>query len=455
MIPRKVFLRAMILCLALSSFVLNSSHATGKCEDYLTKNSLEEVAARDLPEAAALGLGILPVLTADQAQDAAFMVLEQITLKPREAKQEVLSWHVRLKQRQVSGHPLSVLEHTTLVFAFRSGLLKATEVDEAATAEITATLERSWRELTGAVPSDLFGRLPRSVLRGETREIRQFHAAAFQNLPPKRAAEEVALGQDFVWEYRDFLMAAGTLALGFSHTGSQVLAGTVLGYAMASFFEYGLHGGISHGSAKFDRFMQRIGGAVEKMYREFRYSHEVIHHAKTFRTGHEVQFASEKEKQELDLLLAGMGSAGKSIVAGRYSLTLAPGGTLQAILVTLPFSVAITAVVHTVATKIGLHPNAVFDVLSVMGSWLFIPASRNFHQYAHMKREDALATARPLMRWFLTTRYAAMMSRVHFGHHRGRGGNYNFLFGADPFFGTLRKPTMRQMLEMRKRGLIY
>ncbi len=47
------------------------------------------------------------------------------------------------------------------------------------------------------------------------------------------------------------------------------------------------------------------------------------------------------------------------------------------------------------------------------------------------------------------------MSRLHYGHHRGRGGNYNLVFGADAIFGALRKPTVKQLLEMKKLGLIY
>ncbi len=59
------------------------------------------------------------------------------------------------------------------------------------------------------------------------------------------------------------------------------------------------------------------------------------------------------------------------------------------------------------------------------------------------------------MRWFLSTRYAAMMSRLHYGHHRGRGGNFNLVFGADALMGALRKPTVKQLVEMKKLDLIY
>lgn len=36
-----------------------------------------------------------------------------------------------------------------------------------------------------------------------------------------------------------------------------------------------------------------------------------------------------------------------------------------------------------------------------------------------------------------------MVSRLHYGHHWGRGGNYSLVFGADVVFGTIRKPTVK------------
>jgi hypothetical protein len=58
------------------------------------------------------------------------------------------------------------------------------------------------------------------------------------------------------------------------------------------------------------------------------------------------------------------------------------------------------------------------------------------------------------MRLLLRTRYAEWISRSHWIHHKGGGGNYNLVPGADVLFGDFRKPNLNMVLRMRADGIV-
>ena len=58
------------------------------------------------------------------------------------------------------------------------------------------------------------------------------------------------------------------------------------------------------------------------------------------------------------------------------------------------------------------------------------------------------------MRLLLATRYAEMISRAHWVHHKGGGGNFNLVPGADLLFGDFRRPNLDMVFRMRDDGIL-
>ena len=58
------------------------------------------------------------------------------------------------------------------------------------------------------------------------------------------------------------------------------------------------------------------------------------------------------------------------------------------------------------------------------------------------------------MRLLLATRYGEWISRSHWIHHKGGGGNYNLVPGADVLFSDFRKPNLSMVLRMRADGIV-
>lgn len=397
------------------------------------------------------------LLEDSKAADLAFAALEELAFNREGAKARFSGWFCLIQHQQALGRPLSVLEHTALAYSLRSGFLNAKD-DSSLIRNVSQALAGSWREFSGDVPKDLLARLPRKTLRGASHEVRLFHAAAFESSTRGTGTDTATLSsllRDYPGDARDLLAVMALIAVGLSPTGRQLLAGTALGYVTATVLEYGFHGYLAHAPNRVNRFFKKIGGSIEKAFVELKYSHAVIHHAKTFREKYNVQFSTLDEKEAVERLAHARGEAGLDIIDSRFGNSMSLRGLLKGLKVGLPFALLLTASAHLTARALGLHPSAIFDVTAILVSMINLPATGFFHPYMHMTRKQAQDEASPLMRWFLKTRYTAMMSRLHYGHHRGRGGNHNLVFGADFLFGTLKKPNVRQMLEMKKLDLIY
>jgi hypothetical protein len=378
--------------------------------------------------------------------------LETIAL--RGPRSDFARWLGETRARQLAGQPLDALEHATLGYALRTGYLSGSA--DPLWEQASDCLARSWVELTGQVPRSLLMRLPRRVLRRQSHEVRQFHAATFQILPAKDAALEVAFGRDYVGEPRDLLWVAFVGSVALFPLGRQALAGIALGYIMATLLEYGFHRMLAHAPKQVDRLFERIGGGARREVEALKYSHAGVHHRLTFRERYDEQFSNPWQKDALEQAMRARGQAGRDVIDSSFGNSLSPSGWLKGFKVGLPVALALTALVHLLARLApGWRPGVVFDVLTIATSTLNLPATGIFHRYMHMSRAKALAEAGPLMRWLLGTRYTAMMSRLHYGHHLGRGGNFNLVFGADALFGVLRKPTVRQLLEMKRLELFY
>jgi hypothetical protein len=84
---------------------------------------------------------------------------------------------------------------------------------------------------------------------------------------------------------------------------------------------------------------------------------------------------------------------------------------------------------------------------------IYPASSRNLHPYLHMRYEDALRTASPPMRWFLSTSYCRFIYRHHYLHHRYVRCNYNLVFGGDWLLGVYRTPAPEDLQDIRALGL--
>ena len=158
------------------------------------------------------------------------------------AAAEAEAWSLRMPERQIAGEPLTVME-TALVYVFRNGLVERRSGPQAHR-RIEAVLAKSRLHLAGARGADrgAADRLPRRVLRTAGREVRLLHAAAFQPGGPKAARAWASLGRDYVPEPWDLAaLASGLAALASTGFGRAVLGSALLGYAVATVVEYGMH----------------------------------------------------------------------------------------------------------------------------------------------------------------------------------------------------------------------
>ena len=395
---------------------------------------------------AAVGIGptaVFPPEVAREAEAAALDIISKVVLDGPKAQEEVRAWCARIRADQAEGRPLPVMGHTALTYILRSGFFDDYP-DPAIKPQVEASLAESWKALTGKVPEDLLTRLPRAVLRTASRESRAFHAAAFQSERPRDARRDAALGKDYVPEVKDAVMGLGLLAIAFTETGSAVLGGALLGAAVVTLAESFLHKNLAHPTPAQKKLYEKWPWLGRQIL-DAAYGHATVHHVKTFKS-YVKQFESEDQKAKLDAELQKMGKVGERLMAENYGVSLDAAGVLR-------FLAPIAPVYVALMWTLGLGPAAIAGML--VPAALYPLASKVMHPYLHMPKEEAMQKAGPLARWLLGTRYVEMVSRLHYGHHKGRGGNFNITapFG-DMLLGELRKPNLKQLLRMRELQMI-
>lgn len=410
-------------------------------------------------EAQECGTELLPEATQLTSLDEqAISILEAAVMREAEAKEEVARWSNDLRTRQLNNQTLTVLEHVALAYISRSGFFNS-YWDPSVAKTIQESLKHSWYHLTGSETGDIDGRLPKTVLRTASREARLFHASSFQPdiVSGSRSArdafskaEDVRLASDYIPEAKDLTMAMAMLGASFEATGSEILASSLLGYAAATLAEYAMHKHLGHPTKKLRQIFAKAGW-MGRYALATAIGHSTIHHGRTYRKAYTEQFSSEEEQRLLDEELEALGDDGKEIIKSRYGVTLSHSGVRAGLFAGLLASAPVYA---ALTTLFGVDP--IVGLSAFAPSLLFVFASKYLHPYLHMNRDEALAKAGPFGRWFLKTRYAEMMSRLHYVHHAGVGreGNYNLVFGADAVLGELHKPTLREVLAMRRLGLI-
>jgi hypothetical protein len=383
----------------------------------------------------------------------AISALRRLSEGKPDATVEIYAWVVPMLERQSKGAPLTLLEHIALAYMFRQGNLSRFPDPDTLQQKIQAALADSWRHLKGKPVESrrIAGRLPWSVLRRASREDRLFHSAAFQLDGPKATNSQTAVGQDYVPELNDFVIAIGLLGVAFTAAGGDVLGSFVVGYSIASLAEYSMHRWIGHeAGGPFKPLVEQAGwfGARVSSYLHAGYwGHFVIHHLRTCNKNYTAQFSADPpgDQATIDAELDALGSDGRYIRDTNYGMTLGHEGVIAGIAATLPVYVFLSMI---------LRLDLISEIALVAPTLLYVGASKWLHPYLHKDRGIALEQAGPFMRWLLCTRYAEWISRAHWVHHKGGGGNFNLVPGADVLFGDVRKPTLGMILRMRDQGII-
>jgi hypothetical protein len=386
------------------------------------------------------------------SDEVAISVLRHLSGRRVEMSPEASAWIIQVRNRQGDGDPLTILEHSALVYILRCRVLEHPDFAPLHQAAMTA-LAGSWLHLTRkrAESSFLTHRLPWSVLRKASREERVFHAAALQRDGPTATRSKEVVGQDYIPEVSDWIIATGFLVVALTGIGGAVLGSLISGYAIASVAEYSMHrwGGHEAGGP-IKPFLNRAGwlGARISAYLHATYwGHFVVHHVKTCNRNYTGQFSlnSPGDRTMIDAELAYMGRVGRYIKKTNYGMTLGHEGVIPGLLATLPLNVLLW-------WMLSLDP--ISGIALITPSFLYLGASKVLHPYLHKSRDKALEQAGPVMRWLLSTRYAEWISRAHWVHHKGGGGNFNLVPGGDLIFGDLRKPSLSMILRMREDRII-
>jgi hypothetical protein len=383
----------------------------------------------------------------EPSNEEAISTLRRVLTGGAEAVIQVQGWITRIETRQNEGEPLTVLEHTAMAYVVRSGFL-----DSPSSAQLhrkaESVLAKSWLHLTGRrrERQSLTGRLPRSTLRRASREARLFHLAAFQPRGPKATASQKAIGRDCAPEFSDLVVIAGLVAIALTDTGRAILGGAVMGYAISTLVEYSMHRWAGHEAGGQIKPLLRnlgcIGQKVSNILEATYVRHFVIHHVRTSNRHYTTQFSpvSPGDKSTIDAELDALGELGRRIKKSDYGMTLTHTGVMTGLLATLPIHM-------TVIFILGLEP--VSAVALMAPSLLHVGVSKILHPYLHKRRDEAMKTSSPLVRFLLRTRYAEWISRAHWIHHKGGGGNFNLVPGADLAFGDFRKPNLDLVFRMR------
>ncbi|WP_437672259.1 hypothetical protein [Sorangium sp. So ce131] len=221
----------------------------------------------------------------------------------------------------------------------------------------------------------------------------------------------------------------------------QLVAGAALGYLTVSVAESFLHRNALHASGRTRRAAQKLGAAGRPLLRAYT-SHTVVHHGKTYRESHVQQFRSLEEQERLDRwIVETQGS--RRIIQEKYGVSLAGLGILAFAAPVLPFFAAYVFFLPVPALLGALAALVIYPLSSLV-----------LHPYLHMPRAEAMARASAPMRWLLDTRYVRFISRHHYLHHRYMHCNYNLLWLGDVLLGRHRRPSDKDVEEMRKIGMI-
>lgn len=363
-------------------------------------------------------------------------------------------WVTELAERQTRGDKTSIIEHAALSYALRKGVFK----DDPAQHKVAVdALKRAWRDLTSAVPKDIYARLPHSVLRG-TRTIDQRLAAYSFETPVKSltAAGYMKLlneaRKDYVFDWKDLkplAVIAGASAASFG--------GTVAGYVFVTFNEYLYHLALGHPPKWLRETVEKpwMPKGVKSFFHKAWAAHDA-HHFKTFRKSQYDMFDSGMSEDWIVRHLTRKYGAetAETIREQGFGLTFNTRNRWLFFAPTLVAATALYAVPATIA--LGLTWKlAAFAAGMTASVSLLQWGSAVQHVSDHQRADEALEhTESPLHRAYLQTKAARYMGTHHHVHHRYPNDNVNLNLnpGADVVLGSLRRADVRDTLEQYHEG---
>jgi len=409
---------------------------------------------------------------ASAMEDRAFEILEILTPKKiGQAEAAFNQWFGEIEGRSKSGERLTAMEHLTVLHIVKEGVFAKNEALSAYLPRMEKVLVDSDLRLTGkshSIETIMSERLPRKLLRKESSDAQKIHNAIFAS---KNAL--VNMAKNYQPSATDPIVAAGILASLFTGTGVHMLAGAMHGYLFATLIEHVIHEKIGHATPasieKLDKILSRfgpIGEAIKESIKTSAFSHGTIHHG-SYGGSYVDRFAPrdadlpseereqqrDKKKTAIDNLARSRGDGTASqIFDSDYGRKLAHA--VKTALYAAPAAAVVALFTAVIGNQLGADLGPLFVASSIATSLLFVPASNNLHPYLHMRREEALGKAGPLMRVFLESSYVSHIAQSHYLHHRHADMNHNLVAGADYALGYEPTP-VDAIVALRKMKTFY
>lgn len=378
------------------------------------------------------------------SEEATFKAVEASTLTGKQAQLQIERWYMAIQSHQLENQPLTPLEHVAVLHILRTGFLNDFP-DQMLVENMRHTLRQSWRALTGKdadLGTILESRLPATVLRNASHEQIQFHNAVFNEQRPNAQSpgEPFRPFRGYVFRVQDALASLALVALSFNQTGGEVIGAAIVGGMIGVTAEYLIHRYLAHPSGKARKQFAKMGW-LGKLFLRIAYSHHNVHHG-MLPDYHDLS-SMDREKVEARLQKSEHAIPVEIMREREFGLLIDRRAAIQMMVTTLPFSAAAAYVLG-------------FDGLGaatlIASSLAYIPHVNFVHRYLHTPRDQALADANPLVRWFLNTRYFAFIARQHYVHHEAPNRNFNVTPGFDGAFGSLRRITIKDLIAIRNDG---
>lgn len=354
---------------------------------------------------------------------------------------------------------LSTREHISLSYLLRSGFL-VDFPDAQILKSIKSTLALSWTQKTGMKPSEdlLTERLPKIILAESIRDDQILHAASYQITDPATGRAPYAFGKDYLPRAKDFFMATGLVAFSFTSTGRNIIGSAAIGYAVATVAEYGMHRHIGHASKKLSNLFDKGGWLGRKIKNTF-LAHALIHHRFARADYKKSAQPTESQLEKVSPLFEKNPGLEEKAETTAYGTSFNNVSLVSVAIATLPIAT-------TLSMALGMGSAAI--IAAITPTLLIGGASKIIHPYLHLSKEDALAQSSGFLKWLLQTRYAEVISALHYVHHNGGvGANYNLTPGGDyaarllaqtfnfkNSLDVLTKPSLKMVLDMGELGLI-
>lgn len=383
----------------------------------------------------------------EHLENQAISSLEMMVKPNLDVQQTLGVWIKGIEDRLASSGQMTVMEHTALTYLLSKDFFKSADQSLNMQIQIENMLKQSWLRLTGEeVHSDeLLRPLPLKIRMRMSRQELIFHQASFQ--PSGRIVKSTGQSKGRLGAAAGLVIAAA-----FHFTGSDTMSGLVIGYLGATLSEHIVHKYFGHSNPRVKSMTQRLGW-LGRTINATVFSHNVVHHGLTYKKNHVTQFADAEAEAALIKQLQDHYKIGDSELSGlirsKYGASLTDEGVLQGLAMTAPVYLSLSYLMgfDSVGTLALMAPTAAY-----------IGLSKVVHPYVHMTRTEMKAKAPLLVRWFLTSRYGEWMSRHHWIHHNGGGGNYNLLhlgnLGGDAMLGDLRSPNLETLFRMREEDLV-